>query len=117
MIGHYTSSVSVQYVPYIMPQEHGHKTDVRWLTLTDDDDHGVKVEGCPSFEFSAGHYSANDLYMARHTCELTPRPEIWLNIDKEMRGLGTASCGPDTLEKYRILKSNYELSFTIELIP
>ena len=31
MVGLYQSTVSEQYVPYIMPQEHGHKTDVRWL--------------------------------------------------------------------------------------
>lgn len=114
IIGHYASAVSKQYVSYIMPQEHGHKTDVRWLTLCDQDGQGIKVEGFPTFEFSASHYSTDDLYSARHTYELTPRPEIWLNIDASMRGLGTASCGPDTLDQYRLLKSKYEFKFTLE---
>ena len=34
MVGIYESTVADQYVPYIVPQEHGHKTDVRWLRLT-----------------------------------------------------------------------------------
>ena len=116
MVGHYISTVSDQYVPYIMPQEHGHKTDVRWLILWDDNGRGLKVEGLPAFEFSASHFTSNDLYLARHTYDLKPRPEIFLNIDAAMRGLGTASCGPDTLDDYRLLKSKYELSFSLELV-
>jgi len=116
LIGHYISTVSEQYVPYIMPQEHGHKTDVRWLSLCDQNGSGIKVEGSPTFEFSASHFKAEDLYSARHTYELSPRSETWLNIDRCMRGLGTASCGPDAMDQYRLLKSKYELNYTLELI-
>ena len=114
IIGLYTSTVSKQYVPYILPQEHGHKTDIRWLALYDQNGQGIKVNGVPVFEFSASHFSANDLFSARHTYELTPRAEVWLNIDACMRGLGTGSCGPDTLDPYRLLKSRYEFTFTLE---
>ena len=116
MIGHYTSTVNEEYIPYILPQEHGHKTDVRWFSLYDHDGHGVKVEGSPIFEFSASHFKANDLYSAHHTYELSPRNEIWLNIDRCMRGLGTASCGPDTLDQYRLLKPKYDFTYTLEII-
>ena len=116
MIGKYSSKVTEQYVPYIMPQEHGHKTDVRWLSLFDRDGHGLKLQGVPTFEFSTSHFSDKDLFSARHTYELTPNPEIWLNIDSTMRGLGTASCGPDTLDQYRLLKPKYEFTYTVELI-
>jgi hypothetical protein len=50
------------------------------------------------------------------TYELTPRSETWLNIDHSIRGLGTASCGPDTLDQYRLLKPKYEFIYTLELI-
>jgi hypothetical protein len=33
-----------------------------------------------------------------------------------MRGLGGASCGPDTLDDYRLLKSMYEFTFSLEII-
>jgi beta-galactosidase len=116
MIGHYKSTVSEQYVPYIMPQEHGHKTEVRWLKLFDNKGHGIIVEGFPSYEFSASNYSSNDLYSARHTYELHKQGFIYLNIDLAMRGLGTASCGPDTLDQYRLLKSNYKFTYSLEPI-
>jgi len=44
-VGLYQSKVKDQYTPYVRPQENGYKTDVRWLTLTDDSGFGLKVEG------------------------------------------------------------------------
>jgi beta-galactosidase len=116
MIGQYKNTVNGLYTPYILPQEHGHRCDVRWLSLCDPKGHGIRVEGFPSFEFSASHFTANDLFTAHHTDELKLRDETWLNIDHRMRGLGTASCGPDTLDQYRLLKSRYEFTYSLQLI-
>ncbi len=116
IVGHYQSTVAEQYVPYIMPQEHGHKTDVRWLELTGAEGHGLKVIGQPLIEFSASHLTADDLFDARHTFDLKPRAEIILNLDHAQRGLGTASCGPDTLEQYRLLKPDYQFAYRLLLL-
>lgn len=116
LVGLYENTVSGEYVPYIMPQEHGHHTDVHWLTLRNKYGNGIKVEGDPTFEFNASHLTAHDLYVARHTVDLQPQPETWLYIDTAMRGLGTASCGPDTLDKYRLSKFRYAFTYSIELI-
>ena len=45
LVGRYQSTVSEQYVPYIMPQEHGAKCDVRWLALTNATGSGLRVDG------------------------------------------------------------------------
>ena len=116
IIGRYRSLVTDEYVPYIMPQEHGHKTDVRWLSLTNVTGRGLHVAGQPTIEFSASHFTADDLFKARHTVDLTPRPEVILNLDYGQRGLGTASCGPDTLEKYRLLAAEYHFSYVLRLL-
>ena len=116
MVGHYRSTVADQYVPYIMPQEHGNKTDVRWLTLTDVAGHGLRISGQPVLEFTASHFTAADLFKARHTIDLTPRPETFLSLDYGQRGLGTASCGPDTLDKYKLLASEYSFTYRMQLI-
>lgn len=115
LVEHYESTVTGQYVPYIMPQEHGHKTDVRWLTLTDKGGFGLRATGEPTFEFSASHFTADDLYQARHTIDLKPRAEIILCLDHLHRGLGTASCGPDTLERYKLLDSTYRFTYLLAL--
>jgi beta-galactosidase len=116
MLGRWSSSVSDQYVPYIMPQEHGHKTDVRALTLRDGAGLGLEVAGDAPFQFSALHHSDDDLYRAKHTTDLAPRPEVFLNIDAAQRGLGTLSCGPDTLEQYKLLDREYQFSYTLRAL-
>jgi beta-galactosidase len=116
MIGRYTGTVSAQYVPYIMPQEHGLKTDVRELSLTSHTGIGVQVLAHPHLAFSASHYSAADLYAARHTHELTPRPEVFLCLDAAHRGIGTNSCGPDTAERFRLQAGEHRLRYTLRLV-
>ena len=111
----YSDTVTGQYVPYVMPQEHGNHTDVRWLSL-DDGRSGLRVRAVSggTLEFSASHYTAADLYAARHTTDLVPRAETILNLDCHQRGLGTASCGPDALERYRIGPGRYAWSYVLE---
>jgi beta-galactosidase len=64
-------------------------------------------------EASASHFTAQDLYAAKHTTDLIPRPEVHVNLDYGQRGLGTASCGPDTLPRYRIQPGKYALNFKV----
>lgn len=116
MIGRYESTVTAQYVPYILPQEHGHKSDTRRLSLTDESGFGLEVEGRPSIGFTASHFAVGDLYAARHTCDLEPRPEIYLSLDHGQRGLGTASCGPDTHPRYRLTAPSYRFAYILRVV-
>lgn len=114
LVGRFTSTVTGEYVPYILPQEHGNKCDVRWIELRDAGGDGLRFTASGRrFEASASHFTAADLYAAKHTTDLTPRPEVHLNLDYAQRGLGTASCGPDTLPRYRIPAGKYRFGFSI----
>ncbi|MEZ5275055.1 MAG: glycoside hydrolase family 2 TIM barrel-domain containing protein [Opitutaceae bacterium] len=115
-VGLYEGTVDGQYVPYILPQEHGNKTDVRWLRLVDGEGGGLRVIGRPLLEAGVSRFSAADLTKAAHTCELAPRPSIFLTLDMKQRGLGGASCGPDTLPEYRILPGIHRFAFSVELV-
>jgi hypothetical protein len=46
--GRFDSTVAAQYVPYVVPQEHGHHEDTRWLLLCDASGAGVRITGPPS---------------------------------------------------------------------
>ena len=102
-----------QYVPYILPQEHGNHTDVRWLSLANGAA-GLTVTAQPTMEFTASHFTAHDLFAAKHTYDLKPRPEVILSLDLHQRGIGTASCGPDTLERYKIRPGKYRFAYVIQ---
>lgn len=111
-ISRFQSTVTEQYVDYVVPQEHGNKTGVRWLALRSENA-GLLFVPDVACDASASHFTPADLFTAKHTIDLKPREEVFVNLDVAQRGLGTASCGPDTLPQYRIEPDNYQLNFTI----
>lgn len=114
-VGLYHSTVNEQYVPYVMPQENGNKTEVRWLSLTNEAGEGLLAAGSLPLEASVSHYTAHDLYQAHHTNELIRRDEVILNLDYRQCGLGGASCGPGVLPPYLLPPGRYQ--FTVRLQP
>ena len=114
-VGVWSGSVNEQYIPYPMPQETGNREGVRWLTLTGEDGRGVLISAeSEPFATTVLHYSVKDLDDAKHTHELTARPETILSIDARQCGLGNSSCGPGVLKKYSVPVQPYTLSFTIQ---
>ena len=116
-VGVWQSTVSDQYVPYVLPQAHGNLTDVRWCALTaGPSDTGLLFQAENRLlECSASHYADEDLTAAFHINELDPHGEVFLHLDYGQRGLGGASCGPDTLPQYRLEPGAY--SFSYRIIP
>jgi beta-galactosidase len=113
--GVYSGTVDDQYVPYVVPQENGNKTDVRWVALTDEDGVGLLVVGMPLLNVSAHHFTTEDLTQATHTYELEWQEEITLNLDYAQSGLGNGSCGPGVLPQY--LLDPGEVRFRLRLRP
>ncbi len=112
-IGLYRGTVQEQHVPYIYPQENGNKTDVLWAEVTKQNGKGLRIECPDGMNFSAHDYSPAALYTALHEPEINRGESIYLHCDLFQRGLGTASCGPDTLERYKIKPGEYR--FTVRL--
>jgi len=111
-VGHYAAAVSDLYVPYILPQENGARCDVRWCALHDGGA-GLLIAGSEPMTVSALHCSADDLTGAFHTNELRSRPDVFVHLDVAQRGLGTASCGPDTLPEYRLAGGTWRWSYRL----
>ena len=114
-VGLFRSTVADQYFPYVVPQEHGHHCDTRWLELVDARGRGLRFEALDGvlFGFNATHLPDEVLWPARHPSELQPEKEVTLYLDAAMRGLGTCSCGPDTRDEYRIHPGTYRLAYRI----
>jgi beta-galactosidase len=116
LVGRYSSTVSQRYVPYIMPQEHGNITALRWLAVGEPGGRGLLVVADSLIEGKATRYSDAQLTQARHTCDLAPEKNVHLYLDVRQRGVGGGSCGPDTLEQYR-LPSGGEYHLGYRLLP
>ena len=119
-IGRYRSTVTERYVPYIMPQEHGNITGLRWLSLRGADGRGLLasagLDGSGTCEGKATHLSDVEQTQAHHTTDLTPSATTFLYLDVRQRGLGGASCGPDTLDQY-LIKPGQGYRLTYRLLP
>lgn len=102
-LARYGASIEELETPYVVPQENGHRSDVRWCQVSDGQ-RGMLVTGAPVFGFSAHAWSTRSLAEARHRDELVIEPRTWLHLDHRQQGLGSAACGPGPLERY-VLKS------------
>ena len=112
-IARYRSTVAGMYVPYVRPQENGGRNAVHWIELSDAGGRGFRLAFDRPCQVSATHFRAADLAAAKHDVELVPRPETIVHIDVAHRGLGTASCGPDTLPEYHVGPGTYTWSWLI----
>jgi beta-galactosidase len=120
-IGIYSSKVSDQYVPYTRPQENGYKTDLRWLTLTNNEGKGIRIEGLQPICGSALNNWPEDFDPGltkkyRHTSDITPnRDEVILSVDLAQRGVGgDTSWGAYPHEQYLLKAKKYSYGFVIK---
>ncbi len=113
LIDEYTMKVEEMHFDYIVPQENGNRSDVRWVRLADKNKKSLLIRSESSFNFSARNYSDNALEKAKHINELKTEDYTYLNIDYLQNGLGTATCGPGYLDKYIVYPKPFEfrLSF------
>ena len=113
-LGRWTSTVTDQLVPYVRPQEGGGHADVRWLELRGEDGTGVRITPDRPRQVSVLHQTAADFDAARHVTELRARAETIVTLDAVHRGVGTASCGPDTLEPYLVEPGVHRWTWILE---
>jgi beta-galactosidase len=115
LIGRWHETVSGHVTPYVRPQETGGRAGTRWLTLDDGHGRGLRIVLGEPGQVSVSHHRAADLATATHDVELVARPETIVHIDAAHRGVGTASCGPDTLAEYLVGPGTYRWSW--DLMP
>lgn len=115
MIGRYQTTVDEMGENYVKPQSMGNREGLRELKMTDHSGKGIRIQTQGNVSFSALPYTDIDLMEAAHTWELTKRPYIVLHLDAALRGLGNASCGPETIAKYKIPQK--EMSYKLRVSP
>jgi beta-galactosidase len=119
LVGLYNSSVEEQYVPYPAPQENGNKTEVRWLSLKNKDGLGLLFQALPAFEFSALHFSPDQLSRAtpgiRHMSDPLKQEEVFLTLNHKQMGVGgDDSWGAKTHAKYSIPAVSMQFAYFIK---
>ncbi len=141
-IGLYKSNVEKEYYPYVRPQENGHHTDCRWISIA-----GFTAVAEDVMEFNALRNSvedfdtqeavnrdyqwlnnspdeihdeaeAKDVKMRQtHINDITPRDYIELCIDSRQSGVGGYDSWGQVAEDFRTLWSNEDYTLHFTLVP
>ena len=101
---------------YLIPQECGNRTGVRWVKVTDDNGEGLcfKYDKKP-FELSVLPYSAYEIENAMHIDELPKVNYTWVRIIAKQMGVGgDDSWGAPVHDQYLIPScEDIDFSFTV----
>jgi beta-galactosidase len=106
----------VDEMPYLVPQEFGLRTDCRWFEFVRSDTSEtlrLDVLDPVALHMSATRYRDDVLYRAAHATDLRPGSTLVVHADVAHRGIGTASCGPDVLARYRIPTGTHRFSYRL----
>jgi beta-galactosidase len=112
-IARYVSTVAAQYIPYVRPQENGGHTAVRWFEVTNSAGEGLRFAMAKPAQVSVTPNRDAELADATHDVEVKACGNTVVHIDTAHRGVGTASCGPDTLDKYIIKTGVHTWDWTV----
>ncbi|ROR54537.1 beta-galactosidase [Luteococcus japonicus] len=110
--GHFVTDVDALFVNYLNPQENGSRHDCDLLGIGNPDI-GLSVWGGQPFSFNLSRYSQEELARASHDWELEAEEDLVLCLDHGMGGVGSNSCGPELLEKYRLDAVHHHVDFTL----
>lgn len=100
---------------YIRPQENGSHYGCSYVRVEDPVGIGLLASSDVPFSFGVSPYSQEMLTNSAHNYELIPSGHTELCLDYAQSGIGSASCGPALLEKYRFDERTF--TFTLRLSP
>jgi beta-galactosidase len=116
-ISRFACDVADRYVPYVVPQEHGNITGLRWIELRRGDGAGILAAATAGpIQGKATLHADAMLAAALHTTDVVADDAVHLHLDVHQRGLGGASCGPDTLDAYRLKAGVHVLGYRLTAI-
>ena len=113
-VARHRSTIDALFTPYLRPQESGGRNGVRWIALSEANAPGLTIHLDAPRQVSVTRHRAADLATTTHHDALVPlQDRCVVHLDAAHRGLGTASCGPDTLPNYRVETGVHRWSWTL----
>ncbi|MCM8845249.1 beta-galactosidase subunit alpha [Escherichia coli] len=107
------STVDAMFENYPFPQNNGNRQHVRWTALTNRHGNGLLVVPQRPINFSAWHYTQENIHAAQHCNELQRSDDITLNLDHQLLGLGSNSWGSEVLDSWRVWFRDFSYGFTL----
>ncbi len=109
-VGIFSSAIDDLAVNYSRPQETGHRAELRWLEIADDDGVRLRLRTAanpaghrPGFTLS--RHTPQQVDRARHPYELPASEHVYAFLDDAVHGVGSRACGIDVLPQHALWPS------------
>ncbi len=117
-VGLYKTTVTENFFPYVKTSETGNRTDVRWISLTDEAGYGLlAVSIDSSMEASALHYTAEELDRRVHPYKLNTLSDTILRLNAIQIGLGGDNSWSRIVPHEQYLPHDETYQYTIAFAP
>ncbi|MEV6860115.1 glycoside hydrolase family 2 TIM barrel-domain containing protein [Streptosporangium subroseum] len=105
--GRFSSTVGDLSVDYARPQETGHRSRLRQLTLTSAGAKVLRIVTLPDTRgrrpgFTLSRHTPQQIARARHPFQLPDSTTSHLIVDAAQHGLGSRACGPDVWPEFTL---------------
>ncbi|MEU9370668.1 glycoside hydrolase family 2 TIM barrel-domain containing protein [Streptomyces avermitilis] len=105
--GRFSSTVRDLSVDYARPQETGHRSQLRQLSLTSAGTKVLRIVTVPDRHgrrpgFTLSRHTPQQIAQAGHPCELPDSTTSHLIVDAAQHGLGSLACGPDVWPEFAL---------------
>lgn len=115
----YESSVTDFEYRYMRPQESSNRCDVRYFTLTDKEEFGIRVDAYYDnpINFSAYHYTTDGLEKATHINDIPYADITTVNIDHRQLGVGGDLPGQAFVREPYTMPKNQKQEYSFVITP
>nr|WSY57345.1 DUF4981 domain-containing protein [Streptomyces sp. NBC_00886] len=105
--GRFSATVHDLSVDYARPQETGHRSELRRLSLTSGDTEVLRIVALPDTHgrrpgFTLSRHTPQEIDRAGHPFELPESTTSHLIVDAAQHGLGSRACGPDVWPEFAL---------------
>jgi beta-galactosidase len=115
-VGRFAADIDELNVSYSRPQETGHRSALRTLTISDGTAERLRVTTWPDREqhrpgFTLTGYTPQQLDRARHPYQLGVSDRVYLFVDDAVHGIGSRACGVDVLPEHALWPGQRQFGF------
>lgn len=114
-VGVYEIGVNEQY-EYEKPMERGNHEEVRWAKLSGKDTPSLLIQSDEKLmQVSALPHTDEQMYPVEYKIDLPASTATVLSVSTKTLGVGSNSCGPQPLDKFKVSAVDTSFAYTIKL--
>lgn len=114
-VGLYDLGVNEQY-EYEKPMERGNHEDVRWARMYGKGLPGLTIQSVENpMQFAALPHTDEQMYPVEYKIDLPASTSTVVCISSKTLGVGSNSCGPQPLERFKVYSDATSFSYLIQL--